>query len=62
LRILSDLCLALAAAGTTEVSLAAEVLLLLDRISEPVDYQSVAAKQARLRLTLSVSENISREK
>jgi cellobiose phosphorylase len=48
LRILGQLCLALAEAGTAEISLAEEVLLLLDRVSDPVDYQSVQAKQARL--------------
>lgn len=49
LRILGELCLALAAAGTADISLADELLILLDRISDPVDYQSLAAKQARLQ-------------
>ena len=48
LRTLSELCLALADAGTTEISLAAELLLLLDRVSDCVDYQSLTEKQARL--------------
>ena len=48
LRILSDLCLALAAAGTAKISIADELLLLLDRISDPVDYHSLEAKTARL--------------
>lgn len=49
LRILRDLCLALVESGTAEVSLAVELLTLLDRISEPVDYVSVTDKQVRLR-------------
>jgi cellobiose phosphorylase len=48
LRTLSELCLALVEAGTTEISLAAELLLLLDRVSDPVDYQSLTEKQDRL--------------
>ena len=45
---LSQLVLELAKLGTTEVKLAAELMLLLDTLSEPVDYGSVAAKQRRL--------------
>jgi len=48
LRTLSELCLALVDAGTTEISLAVELLLLLDRVSDPVDYQSLTEKQDRL--------------
>lgn len=48
LRTLSECCLALVGAGTTEVPIAVELLLLLDRISDPVDYGSVEAKQQRL--------------
>jgi cellobiose phosphorylase len=45
---LSQLVLELAKLGTTEVKLAAELMLLLDTLSEPVDYESVVAKQRRL--------------
>jgi cellobiose phosphorylase len=45
---LSELCLALVEAGTTEISLADELLLLLDRVSDPVDYQALTEKQDRL--------------
>ncbi|MBW6466888.1 MAG: cellobiose phosphorylase [Brevefilum sp.] len=48
LHTLSELCLALADAGTRDISLAAELLLLLDRVSDPVDYQSLTKKQDRL--------------
>lgn len=48
LRTLDELCLALVDAGTPEVSLAVELLMLLDRISDPVDYASVKDKQDRL--------------
>ncbi len=48
LRSLAELCLALDAAGTVEVELAEALSLLLDRLSKPVEYQSVPAKQARL--------------
>jgi cellobiose phosphorylase len=45
---LSELAPELAKLGTTEVKLAAELMLLLDTLSEPVDYESVVAKQRRL--------------
>lgn len=48
LRILSDLCLALVDAGIKEISLAVELSLLIDRVSDPVDYQSLTEKQDRL--------------
>ncbi len=49
LRELSELALALESRGVVSVILASELLLLLDTLSEKVDYQSVADKQARLR-------------
>jgi cellobiose phosphorylase len=45
---LSQLVLELAKLGTAEVKLASELMLLLDTLSEPVDYESVVAKQRRL--------------
>jgi cellobiose phosphorylase len=48
LHSLSELCLALTAAGSNEVELAEALSLLLDRLFKPVDYHSVPAKQARL--------------
>ncbi len=48
LATLGELCLALDQAGVAEVSLAEELLLLLDRAAQPVDYASVSAKQERL--------------
>jgi cellobiose phosphorylase len=48
LHTLGELCRALVDAGTPVVSLAVELLTLLDRISDPVDYASVADKQERL--------------
>lgn len=48
LRILSDLCLALAERGTEKIFIAEELLLLLDRLSEPIKYDSIHAKQERL--------------
>lgn len=62
LRILAQLCRALVEDGITEVSLAEELLLLLDRVSEPVDYQSVQAKQTRLQAYFErVREHLSGE-
>ena len=48
LEILSNLCSALDESGVEEILIAEELLLLLDQISEPVDYGSVNAKQQRL--------------
>ena len=48
LRVLSQLVLALGRLGPTEVRLFAELLPLLDRLNDPVDYDSVADKQSRL--------------
>ncbi len=49
LRELARLVRQLEQTGVTEAALAVELLLLLDTLSGPVDYGSVAAKQARLR-------------
>ena len=48
LRTLSELARTLLAAGTTEVALAAELLLLLDTLGRPVEYTDITAKQTRL--------------
>jgi cellobiose phosphorylase len=48
LRALGQLVLALARLDLTEVRLFAELLPLLDRLTGPVDYDSVADKQSRL--------------
>jgi cellobiose phosphorylase len=48
LRALSQLVLALDRLGLTEVRFFAELLLLLDRLNAPVNYDSVADKQSRL--------------
>jgi len=56
LRVLSRLVLALGRLGMTEVPLYAELLLLLDRLGAPVDYDSVAAKQSRLADYFSVAQ------
>jgi len=49
LQILSDLCLVLVEAGIEETPIAVELLSLLDRVSDPVDYCSVQSKQNRLQ-------------
>ncbi len=56
LRVLSRLVLALGQLGMTEIPLYAELLLLLDRLGAPVDYDSVAAKQSRLADYFSVAQ------
>jgi cellobiose phosphorylase len=48
LRRLGVLCRELTSVGVTEVDLASELMLLLDTLDVPVDYQLVAAKQDRL--------------
>ncbi len=48
LRTLSELALALRTPDGDKVELAVELILLLDTLSEPVDYADVAAKQTRL--------------
>ncbi|MBN1136120.1 MAG: cellobiose phosphorylase [Anaerolineae bacterium] len=48
LRAFSNLVLALGRLGLTELRLLAELLPLLDRLNAPVDYDSIAHKQARL--------------
>ena len=49
LRELAQLARQLEQSGVTETPLAVELLLLLDTLSGPVDYDSVEGKQARLR-------------
>jgi cellobiose phosphorylase len=48
LRCLGVFCRELASVGITEVDLASELILLLDKLDTPVDYERVAAKRARL--------------
>jgi len=48
LRALSDLALALDTPNNDVVELATELVLLLDTLSQPVDYTDIVAKQARL--------------
>jgi cellobiose phosphorylase len=48
LRQLSQLALDLETSGITEVELACELMHLLDTLTQPVDYDSVTAKQGRL--------------
>jgi cellobiose phosphorylase len=56
LRALSQLVLALDRLGLTEVTVFAELLLLLDTLSAPVDYDSVAAKQSRLAVYCAAAQ------
>jgi len=63
LRTLSKLCLALLDTGIVDTPIVAELLPLLDRISDPIDYRSVSAKQSRLQTYYdSVKTNISGER
>jgi cellobiose phosphorylase len=63
LKILCNLCMDLANAGIEEIPIADELLLLLDRLSEPVNYASIKAKQEKLRdYFISVEEEISGKK
>ena len=48
LQQLSELVLALENLGVAQVEVAAEMLLLLDQLSEPLDYSSINAKRQRL--------------
>ncbi len=48
LRALQELCLELAGSGVEEAEMAEELLLLLDSLADPVDYESISAKQERL--------------
>ncbi len=57
LRALSQLVLALGRLGLSEVVLFTELLPLLDRLSTPVDYDSVAAKQSHLADYFSVTQH-----
>jgi len=57
LRALSQLVLALGRLGLTEVRLFAELLPLLDRLGDPVDYDSVAGKQSRLAGYCTVTQH-----
>ncbi|MDW7754905.1 MAG: cellobiose phosphorylase [Brevefilum sp.] len=47
-QVISDLCLALEKSGVEEIAIAEELMLLLDRLSESIDYGSISAKQERL--------------
>jgi len=58
LHTLSELARALLAAGTTEVTLAAELLLLLDTLGQPLDYTDIAAKQARLAAYFAAAQPV----
>jgi len=49
LQILSELCCELIAAGVGAVSIASELFPLFDRISSPIEYNSVQDKQTRLQ-------------
>ncbi len=56
LRALSELALALDTPNNDDVELAAELVLLLDSLSEPVDYTDIAAKQARLNAYFAAAQ------
>jgi len=63
LRSLSELCEALIEAGVAEVPLAVVLLPLLDRVSGPLDYDSIQAKQHHLQAYFDhVQGNLSSEK
>ncbi len=63
LKILGDLCQALDSIGQHSVSLAKELMLLLDSFTDPVDYQSVTQKRDRLQSYFDlVSHNVSGNK
>jgi len=49
LRTLSELCLALVRDGVVETPVAVELVSLLDRVSDPVNYESITEKQGRLQ-------------
>ncbi len=49
LRQLSQLILQLEKLGVTHLAFAVEIKILLDTLNNPIDYQSVAAKQTRLK-------------
>ncbi len=49
LRELSDLCQALVDSGVRETAIAVELSILMDQIFEPIDYDSIDAKQKRLK-------------
>ena len=57
LRVLSSLVLALGRLGLSEVKLFTELSPLLDRLSSPVDYDSIADKQARLAAYFAATEH-----
>jgi hypothetical protein len=57
LRALSELVLALGRLGLTDVGLFAELLTLLDRLNEPLNYGSVADKQSRLAEYFAVTQH-----
>lgn len=56
LRALSELALALDTPNNDDVELVAELVLLLDSLSEPVDYTDIAAKQARLNAYFAAAQ------
>jgi cellobiose phosphorylase len=63
LRLLAALCRDLVPLGVREVDLAAELMLLLDTLGNPLDYDRIPAKQDRLAEYFSmVSPTISGEK
>jgi len=63
LRTLSELCQALVRTGVEETAVATELVTLLDRVSDPVDYESIDDKQSRLAVYFdSVEGELSGEK
>jgi cellobiose phosphorylase len=56
LRLLSQLVLELDGLGVTEITLASELMALLDTLTMPVDYNSVAAKQTCLAQYYAVTQ------
>jgi len=58
LRTLAELCRALVEAGTRDVSLAAELGLLLDCLGDPIDFNSVTEKRERLELYFEATQHV----
>jgi cellobiose phosphorylase len=58
LRLLSQMMLQLTRLGVERVHLLSELTLLLDTLTDPMDYASVAAKRTRLETYFAVTERV----
>lgn len=57
LRVLAELCQALADTGVESLPVAEELLLLLDSIDDPVNYDMISEKQTRLKIYFDLIQN-----